>query len=71
MLQCKVYKASKQPSKVLNSATQVKKLKVRLQLGSFLMERIFQSAPNKVLTAHAGWLPGVRLGHSVPLVQYV
>ena len=31
MLQCKVYKASKQPSKVLNSVMQVKKLKIRSQ----------------------------------------
>ena len=29
------------------------------------MERIFRSTPNKVLTAHTEWLPGVRLKHSV------
>ena len=35
------------------------------------MERIFRSTPNGVLTAHAEWLPDVRLGHSVPPVQYI
>ena len=40
-------------------------------MGSFLMERIFRSTPNGVLTAHTEWLPGVRLRHSVPPVQYI
>ena len=31
----------------------------------------FRSTPNGVLTAHAEWLPGVRLRHSVPPVQYI
>ena len=35
-----------------------------LSMGSFLMERIFRSTPNEVLTAHTEWLPGVRLRHS-------
>ena len=35
------------------------------------MERIFWSTPNEVLMAHTEWLPGVRLGHSVPPVQYI
>ena len=41
--------------------------------GSLLMERIFQSPPNGVLTAHAEWLLGVRLRHfmTVPPVQYI
>ena len=28
-------------------------------MGSLLMERIFRSTPNGVLTAHTEWLPGV------------
>ena len=40
-------------------------------MGSFLMERIFRSTPNGALTAHTEWLPGVRLRHSVPPVQYI
>ena len=32
-----------------------------LTMGSFLMERIFRSTPNGVLTAHTEWLPDVRL----------
>ena len=31
-----------------------------LSMGSFLMERIFRSTPNGVLTAHTEWLPGVQ-----------
>ena len=27
------------------------------------LERIFRSTPKGVLTAHAGWLPGVQLRH--------
>ena len=42
----------------------------QISMGSFLMERIFRSTPNGVLTAHAEWLPGVRLRHSVQPVQY-
>ena len=42
-----------------------------LSMGSFLMERIFRSIPNGVLTAHAKWLPGVQLRHSVPPMQYI
>ena len=42
-----------------------------LSMSSFLMERIFRLTPNGVLTAHTGWLPGVRLRHSVPPVQYM
>ena len=38
-----------------------------LGMGSFLPERIFWLIPNEVLTAHAEWLPGVRLRHSVHL----
>ena len=34
-----------------------------MPLGSLLMERIFRSTPNSVLTAHAEWLLGVRLRH--------
>ena len=30
-----------------------------LSMGSVLMERIFRSTPNGVLTAHTEWLPGV------------
>ena len=33
----------------------------RIFRGSFLMERIFRSTPNGVLTAHTEWLPDVRL----------
>ena len=32
-------------------------------MGSLLMEKIFQSAPNEVLMAHTEWLPGVQLRH--------
>ena len=39
---------------------------IPLSMGSFLMERIFWLTPNRVLTAHTEWLPGVRLRHSVP-----
>ena len=46
-------------------------LTLNIDVISFLMERIFQSTPNGVLTAYAEWLPDVRLGHSVPLVQYI
>ena len=42
-----------------------------ISMGSFLMERIFRSTSNEVLTAHTEWLPGVRLRYSVPLVQYI
>ena len=42
-----------------------------LNMGSFLLERVFQSTPNGVLMAHAEWLPGVQLRHSVPPVQYI
>ena len=38
-----------------------------LSMGSFLMERIFRSTPNRVLTAHAQWLPGVWLRHQYHL----
>ena len=41
-----------------------------LSMCSFLMNRIFQSTINRVLTAHTEWLPGVPLRHSVPPVQY-
>ena len=40
-------------------------------MGSLLMDRIFRSTPNGILTAHSEWLPGVWLRHSVPLVQYI
>ena len=42
-----------------------------IRMGSFLMERFFWSIPNGNLTAHAEWLPGVQLKHSVPPVQYL
>ena len=44
-----------------------KRFRVRklLSMGSFLMERIFRSTPNRVLTAHTEWLLGMRLRHSV------
>ena len=35
------------------------------------MERILWSTPNEVLMAHAEWLPGVQLRHSVPPVQRI
>ena len=41
-----------------------------LRMGSLLMERIFWSTPNRVLTAHTEWLSGVRLRHSVLPVPY-
>ena len=41
-----------------------------LSMGSFLMERIFRSTPNRVLTAQTEWLPDVWLRHSIPSVQY-
>ena len=37
-----------------------------LSMGSPLMERIFRSTPNEVLTAHTEWLPGVQLRHCNP-----
>ena len=37
-----------------------------LSMGSFLLV----ATPNRVLTAHTEWLPGVQLRHSVPPVQY-
>ena len=46
-------------------------MRKRLSMVSFLMERIFWSTPNGVLTAHTEWLPGMRLRHSVPPVQYI
>ena len=36
-------------------------------MGYFLMERIFRSTPNGVLTAHTEWLPGVQLRHQYHL----
>ena len=33
------------------------------RMGSLFMERIIQSTPNGVLTAHTEWLSGVRLRH--------
>ena len=38
-----------------------------LSMGSFLMERIFWSTPDRVLTVQ--WLPGVRLKHSCHLCR--
>ena len=41
------------------------RVRISLSMGSFLMERILRSTPNGVLTTHAEWLPGVRLGDAV------
>ena len=56
-----------------SASTQGKGSKLRkpLSVGSLLMEKIFRSAPNGVLTAHTEWLLGVWLRHSVPPVQYI
>ena len=40
-------------------------------MGSFLMKRIFRLIPDRVMTAHTEWLPGVRLRHLVPPVVVV
>ena len=39
-----------------------------LSMGFFLMEPISWSTPNKVLTVHTEWLPGVRLRHSIIII---
>ena len=38
-----------------------------LGMGSFLLETIFWSTPNEVLTAHTEWLSGLQLRHSVTI----
>ena len=47
------------------------KARKALSMSSFLMERIFWSPPNGILTAYTEWLPGVWLRHSVSPVQYI
>ena len=42
------------------------RLEKTLSMGSLLMERIFQSIPNRVLMVHTEWLPSVRLRHFSP-----
>ena len=42
-----------------------------LNMGSLLTERIPQSNPNWVLTAHAEWLLNLQLWNSVSWVQYI
>ena len=41
-----------------SQTTTVFRVRKPLSMGSFLMERIFRSTPDRVLTAHTEWLPG-------------